>query len=105
VSAARAVADTMFAVTGPKSTDRNVAAPSVPPICRKNVTDDVATPISCGDTAFWAASVIGCMLKPSPTPKTSIAITVCHSGVSALTRLNMTSATTITKEPIIGNFL
>ena len=48
--------------------DRNTAVPSVPPIWRKNVTDDVATPISRGETAFCTARMIGCMLKPSPRP-------------------------------------
>ena len=40
--------------------------PSVPPIWRKNVADDVATPMSCGGTAFWMASTSGCMLMPRP---------------------------------------
>ena len=45
--------------------------PSVPPIWRKNVADEVATPMSCGGTAFCTASTSGCMLKPSPMPKTA----------------------------------
>ena len=41
--------------------DRKTATPSVPPICRKNVADDVATPMSRGETAFCTARIIGCM--------------------------------------------
>jgi hypothetical protein len=51
------------------STERKIAVPSVPPICRKNVAELVATPMSCGGTAFWMASTSVCMLKPSPRPK------------------------------------
>ncbi len=51
-----------------KSTDRKIAVPSVPPICRKNVADEVATPMSCGGTAFWIARMSVCMFMPSPSP-------------------------------------
>ena len=36
---------------------RNIATPSVPPICRKKVDEDVATPMSLASTAFWLAIV------------------------------------------------
>ena len=48
------------------STDRKTAVPSVPPICRKKVTDEVATPISRGLTAFCTARMTGWKLKPEP---------------------------------------
>ena len=40
--------------------ERNAAVPIVPPIWRKKVTEDVATPISRGDTAFCTARITGC---------------------------------------------
>ena len=38
--------------TVPNRMDRKTAVPAVPPICRKNVADAVATPMSCGWHAF-----------------------------------------------------
>ena len=66
--------------------DRKTAAPSVPPIDRKNVTDEVDTPISRGEAAFCTARIIGCMLPPRPRPISTMTSIVCHSGVSAPTR-------------------
>ena len=43
----------------PNRIDRNTAVPSVPPICRKNVAEAVATPMSRGATAFCTASMSG----------------------------------------------
>ena len=62
--------------------DRNTAVPSVPPIWRVKVAVEVATPICCGGTAFCTARVSGWKLKPSPRPKATMTIIVCHSGVS-----------------------
>ena len=62
--------------------DRNTAVPSAPPICRVKVAVEVATPIWVGGTAFCTARVSGWKLKPSPIPKASMTIMVCHSGVS-----------------------
>ena len=61
----------MLSVTVENRIDRNTAVPSVPPIWRKNVADEVATPMSCGGTAFCTASTSGCMLKPSPRPNSA----------------------------------
>ena len=52
--------------------DRKTAVPIVAPIWRKNVTEDVATPMSCGGIAFWTASVIGCITLPRPKPKIAV---------------------------------
>ena len=56
----------MLPPTLPNSTDRKIATPSVPPIWRKNVADDVATPMSRGGTADWRISSSGCMQLPRP---------------------------------------
>jgi hypothetical protein len=85
-----------------KTIARNAAAPTVPPIDRKNVTAEVATPISRGDTAFWTASTMGCMLPDRPSPKRAITIIVSHSGVSAPTCVKSSSATTIRAVPATG---
>ena len=77
-------ADEILSGTVENRIDRKTAVPSVPPIWRVNVADDVATPISRGDTAFWTASVSGWKLKPSPSPNATMTMLVCHSGVSAL---------------------
>ena len=58
----------MLGPTVENSTDRNTAVPRVPPICRKNSDDDVATPMSRTCTAFCTASTSGCIVKPSPSP-------------------------------------
>ncbi len=87
------------------STDRKMAVPSVPPICRKNVTDEVATPISFGDTAFWMARMIGCMLPPRPRPTIGMISAVCHSGVSAPISEKRNSPTTMSPVPMIGKIL
>ena len=49
--------------------DKNTAVPSVPPIWRVKVAEDVATPMRRGDTAFCTARVRGWKLKPRPRPK------------------------------------
>ena len=83
-------------------TDRNTAVPRVPPFCRKNVTDEVATPISRGETAFWMARMIGCMFPPSPSPTIGMIRAVFQSGVSAPISENRNSPTTMSPVPMIG---
>ena len=73
----------MFSAALEKRIERNTAVPSVPPIWRVNVAEEVATPMSRGLTAFCTARVSGWKLKPSPTPKKTTAIRVFQSGVSA----------------------
>ena len=48
VGATCANAETIASGSRVNSTDRNTAVPSVPPICRKNVAEEVATPMSLG---------------------------------------------------------
>ena len=85
--------------------DRKIATPRVPPIWRKKVADEVPTPMSRGETAFWMASTSGCRLLPSPRPKISMTTPVCHSGVSAPTRLNRINPISISEVPMIGKIL
>src|SRR5438552_13536919 len=85
--------------------DRNAAAPIVPPMERKNVTEEVATPISRGDAAFWAAVTIGCIDQPRPRPIRVMQIMTSHSAVSAVTRDSNSSETSMTAPPAIGNAL
>ena len=102
VWAARANASVILPPTVENSTDRKTAVPSVPPICRKNVADDVATPMSCGGTAFCTASTSGCMTMPRPRPNTGMYRPITHSAVSAPMRVNSTAPTTISAAPTIG---
>ena len=68
VPAAARNAFAMFCCTLLNSIDRKTAVPSVPPSCRKNVADEVATPMSLAGTVFCTASISGCMLPPRPSP-------------------------------------
>ena len=63
--------------------ERKTAVPSVPPIWRVNVAEEVATPMSRRLTAFCTARVSGWKLKPRPTPKNTMMTMVFHVGVSA----------------------
>ncbi len=50
----------------------NSATPSEPPIERKNVAAEVATPTSFGGAQFWTASTSTCITRPMPMPTTSM---------------------------------
>ena len=95
----------MRSPTVPNRIDRNTAVPSVPPICRKNVAELVATPMSVAGTAFCTASTMGCRLPPSPRPNSTMTMDVIHSGVVAVTWANRSSATTSRAVPTTGNTL
>ena len=69
VPTAAANAVRMLSPTVENRIDRKTATPSVPPICRKNVADAVATPMSLAGTAFCTASTRVCMHRPTPSPK------------------------------------
>ena len=92
--------------SGVNRIDRKAAAPIVPPIWRKKVTDEVATPISRGETAFCTARMTGWKLKPSPRPSSTMNGTSVHTEVSALTTNDSdTRATTISTMPTSGKIL
>ena len=49
-----------------------IAVPNEPPIDRKNVAPDVATPSSECGTAFCTMMTSTCMTPPMPMPSTSM---------------------------------
>ncbi len=75
----------IFVAACEKRIERKTAVPSVPPIWRVKVADEVATPMSRRSTAFCTARVSGWKLKPRPMPKKNIAIMTFHRSVSAPT--------------------
>ncbi len=102
VAAAEISASRMVSVTREKSSDRNAATPMVPPIWRKNVADDVETPMSCGGSEFWMARVSGCIRLPSPKPNPNIASMIAQSGVSNRMNENANMQIVIRVVPMIG---
>ncbi len=72
VSATDVKASAIFPGTWVNSRVVNTAVPAVPPICRKNVEEALATPMSCGGTVFCIARTSVCMQQPSPRPRTSM---------------------------------
>jgi hypothetical protein len=59
-----------------------MASPTEPPICRKNVRLDVATPSCWTGTAFWTTTVKTLNVGPIPRPRTNIQNQRDGSGVS-----------------------
>ena len=102
VGAIAAKASVIFVPACEKRIERKTAVPSVPPIWRVKVADDVATPMSRRSTAFCTARVSGWKLKPRPMPKKNITIIVFHSGVSAPTKWKAKSDRTRIAAPMIG---
>ena len=49
-----------------------IATPNEPPIERKNVAVEVATPMFSGGASFWTTSTSTCITSPMPTPTTSM---------------------------------
>src|SRR6478735_12601099 len=60
-----------------------IASATVPPIWRKNVRFDVATPRYWNDTAFWTTSVKTANVGPTPRPAMNIQSQTTGTGVSA----------------------
>jgi hypothetical protein len=50
------------------NTAPNIETPTEPPMVRKKVTVDVATPRSAIGASFWVASTMTCMTSPMPAP-------------------------------------
>ena len=50
----------------------NSATPIEPPIERKNVAVDVATPRSRAGASFWTTRTRTCITRPMPMPRTSM---------------------------------
>src|SRR3954466_11840339 len=86
--------------------DRKAATPMVPPICRQNVTEDEATPLSCGATEVCTARITGWKWKPRPTPSSTMNGARVQIEVSAPTTTDIeTSATTMNAVPTSGKIL
>ena len=49
-----------------------MATPNEPPIERKKVAVEVATPMFSGCASFWTTSTSTCITSPMPTPTTSM---------------------------------
>ena len=79
--------------------------PTVPPIDRKNVADEVATPMSLAGTSFWMARISVCMHRPSPRPASAMISIVCHIGVSTPICANRNIDTETIASPTTGNRL
>ncbi len=70
------------------------------------MTEEVATPISRGETAFWTARITGCMLRPSPRPMSTMNGARLQTEASASTTNDSpTRATTMSTMPTSGKIL
>jgi len=80
----------------------NNAVPNAPPICRKNATELVATPMSERSTEFCTTTISTCMVRPRPRPMTYIETPATQYGVALSSRDSRNSATVTTEAPMIG---
>ena len=87
------------------STENSTATPSVPPIWRKKVDAEVATPMSLGPTAFWLAIVRVCMSWPSPSPTKNMPSMTYQTGVEAWMKVNRKNPSDMRPVPMIGKIL
>ena len=83
----------------------NSAVPNEPPICRKNVTELVATPMSLRSTEFCTTVISTCMVKPRPAPRTYIDRPANQYGELEVSCDSITSATITMEAPRIGKIL
>ncbi len=90
----------MFEKIAPKS-----GTPIVPPIERKSVAVEVATPRFSYSTAFWTASTSTCITNPRPNPTTSMYRSARSKLVPTPSRESSSRPTTISAVPMIGNSL
>ena len=76
------------------------ASAIVPPICRKNVRLEVATPSCRNGTAFWMTMVNTEKVGPTPTPAMNIQSQTTGTGVSFVSWvMNSVATPMITIEP------
>ena len=95
----------MLPASEPNRIASEMAAPNVPPSERKNVTEEVATPMSWGGSAFCTAMTSVCIDRPSPMPISSMKTIACHSGVSTSSVRMSSSARNIVAVPATGSGL
>ncbi len=62
----------MVSVTREVKSEPISATPKEPPSVRKRVADEDATPMSFMSTLFCATSMVICIRKPSPAPRTAM---------------------------------
>ena len=79
--------------------------PMVPPVARKNVADEVATPMSRAATEFCTAIIIVCMFRPRPTPSMNRMSARFQYAVSTVTVSSSNDAPAIRAVPITGKIL
>lgn len=58
--------------TFPEKTVPIRATPNEPPMVRKSVVVEEATPMSFSSTLFCAISMVSCIRKPMPAPSTAM---------------------------------
>ena len=80
----------------------NSAVPNEPPICRKNVTELVATPMSLRSTEFCTTVIRICIVQPRPAPRTYIDRPAYQYGEVAVSCDSISSATITVAAPMIG---
>ena len=93
----------MSLASEPNRTASEVAAPSVPPSDRKKVTDEVATPMSCGGRVFWTLMTSICIDRPRPAPMRSMDSIARSIGVSTPSVDMSSSAVNISAVPTTGS--
>ncbi len=81
------------------------AVPSEPPISRKSVAPEVATPRSLYSTAFCTAITSTCITSPNPRPSTSMMSEAVMGPVSVVIRESRKSPREVHAVPISGNTL
>ena len=95
----------MLPTTVPNRTASETAAPRVPPIERKNVTELVDRPMSLGGSAFWTTITSICMVRPRPIPTTSMYAMTCGMGVSTFRVESSSMPINMVAVPRIGKIL
>jgi hypothetical protein len=81
----------------------NSATPMEPPIERKRIEPDVATPSCEPPTAFCTASTSTCIVIPSPRPTTSMSSDARAALVSASSWASRSIPTVTSAVPAMGN--
>ncbi len=104
-SPARTARSWMLPASEPNSTASDSAAPNVPPMERKNVTELVATPMSRGGMAFCTLMTSVCIDRPRPAPISTMYDIVCGTGVSTVSVDMSIRAANIIAMPPTGNHL
>ena len=79
-----------------------MAVPNEPPMDRKNVAPEVATPSSLCGTAFCTMMTSTCITPPMPMPRISMYSQSSTAGVPTPMRDSRYRPTAVTADPAIG---